>query len=131
MPHSLAVPRRQAPDNVLAPQLTLVGEVPTKAVAGQLWMLPIVAASIDAVMSRKEAAIRLGINEGTLSRQLSGEDGKCMNFARFGDLGDAVAIELCHRLRAHFGLDDPQERVTHAMNLVAQGMALLVAEAKR
>ena len=130
MPPSIAPVRRQPLDNTLAPALPLVGEVPTPARANG-WMLPIVAASIDACMSRKEAAIRLGINEGTLSRQLSGEDGKCMNFARFGELGDGVAIELANRLRAHFGLDDPGTRMQHAMNLVTQGMALLVAEAKR
>lgn len=128
---SVAATQGQPQGNDLAPALPLVGEARTAPLTGDLWLLPIVAASIDACMSRKEAAIRLGLNEGTLSRQLSGEDGKCMNFARFGELGGAVAIELANRLRAHFGLDDPTARVQQAMNLIAQGVSAIVAEVKR
>lgn len=127
---SVSAARRQAEGNTLAPALPLLGEVPTPAPAYG-WLLPIVAASIDACMSRKEAAIRLAISEGTLSRQLSGEDGKCMNFARFGELGDGVVIEFANRLRSHFGLDDPDARMRQAMELVTRGMSMLVAEAKR
>lgn len=74
---SIAARLGQPEANTLAPQLPLIGEARApRPSCGALWLLPIVAASIDACMSRKEAAIRLGINEGTLSRQISGEDGK-------------------------------------------------------
>lgn len=132
MPRSLAAAQGYTVGNALAPQLPLVGEAPAPAaVTGHEWLTRLVAESIDAVMSRKEAAIRLGISEPTLSRQLACEDGKAMRFDRFALLGDAVAIELSHRIRACFGIDDPSARMQHAMNLVTQGMALLVAEARR
>jgi len=125
--------RRQAEGNTLAPTLPLVGEARSTAVVseGHEWLTRLVADSIDACMSRKEAAIRLQISEPTLSRQLACEDGKSMRFDRFASLGEAVAIELAARIRAHFGLDDASTRMQHAMNLVTQGMAMLAAEVKR
>lgn len=132
MPRSVSAAYGQAVGNTLAPALPLVGEVPAPATTtGHEWLTRLVGESIDAVMSRKEAAIRLGISEPTLSKQLACEDGKAMRFDRFAMLGEPVAIELANRLRAHFGLDDPGARMQHAMNLVTQGMALLVAEARR
>jgi hypothetical protein len=133
MATTMTAPRGQREGNTLAPALPLLGEarIQARASDGHEWLTRLVADSIDACMSRKEAAIRLTISEPTLSKQLSCEDGKCMRFDRFAELGDAVAIELSNRIRAHFGLDDPAERMQHAMKLVTQGMALLVAEAKR
>ena len=95
------------------------------------WILPIVAQAIDDCMSRKEAAIRLGLNEGTLSRQLSGADGKCINFEKFGQLGEPVAVAFCHRLRQHFGLNDPAERLQRALSLITTGLNELVSEVRR
>lgn len=129
----------KAEDNTLAPALPLplVGAVPEgqprgKAVAGGMpWLLPLVAEAIDNCMSRKEAAIRMGISEGVLSRQLSNQDGKCLNFEKFGALGEGPAIELARILRRRFGLDDPAERIRQAATLVTQGLAMLVSEAQR
>ncbi len=133
MANSMRAAYGQAAGNTLAPALPLIGEARQAAPAatGHEWLTRLVAESIDACMSRKEAAIRLQISEPTLSKQLACEDGKAMRFDKFALLGDAVAIELCNRLRGYFGLDNPAERMQHAMNLVTQGMALLVAEAKR
>lgn len=133
MATSVATTRRQAEGNTLAPALPLIGEArtPVAQVAGHEWLTRLVADSIDAVMSRKEASIRLGISEPTLSKQLACEDGKAMRFDRFAMLGEPVAIELANRLRAHFGLDDPGARMEQAMSLVTKGMAMLVAEARR
>lgn len=114
--------------------LPLVGAAPTPRDTRSDrhgWLLPLVAESIDATIGRKEAAARLGIHATVLSRQLTGAEGKCMNFARFGELGDAVVIEFGNRLRAHYGLDDPKERVQHAMNMITAGVAAIVAEVKR
>lgn len=139
MATTLPARRREAEDNDLASALPLplVGAVPAgqprgKAVAGGMpWLLPLVADAIDSCMSRKEAAIRMGLSESVLSRQLSNQDGKCLNFERFGQLGDAVAIALADRIRREFGLDDPATRIKHAAALVTQGLSLLVAEAQR
>lgn len=124
----------QVPEQSLA--LPLLGAARSGQVAGNsladgLWILPIVGRAIDRCMSRKEAALLLGISEGALSKQIAGADGKCMNFARFGALGERVAVALADELRSHFKLDDPQERVQQAMELIGRGMAQLVAEAKR
>lgn len=77
--------------------------------------MPLVAAAIDRCMSRKEAAILLDINEGTLSRQLSCQDGKCMNFETFGALGPRVATALVDELRAYLLTDTDTERLERAL----------------
>ena len=57
--------------NPSPPQSAKAGNPGPRPSAGSLWLLPLVAEAIDACMSRKEAAIRMGISEPLLSRQLA------------------------------------------------------------
>lgn len=137
MSHSIATRRGYAEGQTLTPSLPLIGVVPAPAVptltdpARYGWLCVLADDAIKATIGRQEAAARLSMSESVLSRQLTMQDGKCLNLARLGELGDAVVIEFTNRIRSHFGLDDPSTRVQHAMNLVTQGMALLAAEVKR
>lgn len=129
--------RRHMEGNGLAEQLPapLLGAVRQGQEDGKLvggeWFLPIVALAVDRVMSRKEAAILLHLSEPELSKQVSGADGKSLNVRKLGALGERFLIALADEIRAHYGLNDPQARVTHAMELVTRGVALLVSEVKR
>jgi hypothetical protein len=131
MKSSFATSRR--PEEVKPLDLPLIGAVPqsqapVKAVdAG--WILPLIGKAIDRTMQRKEAAILLGIDHGQMTRQLSG-DGH-LSALRLGALPQEFWIALIDELRAHYKLDDPQERVQQAMDLVSRGMAMLVSEVKR
>lgn len=140
MAASVAAARGNAVGQSLSPSLPgLIGEVPSARrrevppvdPVHHLWLLKLAAESIDSTIGRKEAAARLNVSDSVLSRLLSAQDGKCLNLARLGELGEAVTIDLAARIRRHFGLDDPAERIQHAMNLVAQGLAAIVAEVKR
>lgn len=129
--------RGESVGNSLTPELPLVGLVRGKAAEGLSvpergrWVLPVAMKALDRVMSRKEAAILMGISEPKVSALAKGEDDKSFSLLKLGALGDAFWVALVDELRSHFGLDDPEARVKRATEMVSQGMAMLVAEAKR
>jgi hypothetical protein len=93
-----------------------------------LWVLPVIAQSIDRVMSRKEAAIRMGIDEGQLSRQLKG-DGH-LSVLRLGALPPQFWGALRDELAFYFDLNDPQAEAKQAAELITRGMSMLMARVK-
>lgn len=113
--------------------LPLIGEVRSSQATVKSgdsgWILPLIAKAIDRTMQRKEAAILLGIDHAQMTRQLGG-DGH-LSALRLGGLPQEFWIALIDELRGHYKLDDPQERVRQAMDLVGRGMAMLVAEAQK
>lgn len=113
--------------------LPLIGAVPGSQApikAGDSgWILPLIAKAIDRTMQRKEAAILLGIDHGQMTRQLSG-DGH-LSAMRLGALPQEFWVALIDELRSHYKLDDPQETLRQAMELVGRGMAMLVGEARK
>jgi hypothetical protein len=125
--------RRAVQEEVKSRDLPLIGAVPNSQAPVKAldagWILPLIAKAIDRTMQRKEAAILLGIDHGQMTRQLSG-DGH-LSALRLGSLPQEFWIALIDELRGYYQLDDPQERVRQAMDLVGRGMAILVSEAKR
>lgn len=130
MAATVASSRRQSQDNDLA--LPLIGAARrsqpiVNAVEG-LWILPVIAQSIDRVMSRKEAAIVMGLDEGQLSRQLKG-DGH-LSVVRLGALGERFWIALRDELAIYFDLNDPMAEAKQAAELITRGMSMLMARVK-
>ena len=113
--------------------LPLIGESPRRQAtvnpADAGWILPLIGAAIDRTMQRKEAAIVMGLDAGQMTRQLSG-DGH-LSTLRLGAMPREFWIALIDELRRHYQLDDPAARVQQAMDMVARGMSLLVAEVQR
>lgn len=93
-----------------------------------LWILPVVAQSIDRVMSRKEAAMSMGMDEGQLSRQLKG-DGH-LSVVRLGALGERFWTVLRDELAIYYDLNDPQAEAKQAAELITRGMSMLIARVK-
>lgn len=127
---TVASASRQPQDNDLA--LPLIGEARRRqpvvnSVEGQ-WILPVIAQAIDRVMSRKEAAIVMGMDEGQLSRQLKG-DGH-LSMVRLGALGERFWVALRDELGVHFGLNDPTAEARQAAELITRGMSMLMARVK-
>lgn len=127
MSATVAVSRRQLQNN--AADLPLIGEArrsqpAVNSVEGQ-WILPVIAQSIDRVMSRKEAAILMGLDEGQLSRQLKG-DGH-LSVVRLGALGERFWIALRDELAVYFDLNDPMAEAKQAAELITRGMSMLMA----
>ena len=79
---------------------------------GAAWVLPLVGRAIDRVMPRKEAAALMGIDQGNLTRQLSGEGH--LSTLRLGALGPAFWTAFTDEIRAHFGLDNRAECLRRA-----------------
>jgi hypothetical protein len=131
MPRSVSAARTQAEVNPLA--LPLIGEArrgqPTVKADDGGWILPVIAQAIDRVMSRKEAAICMGIDEGQLSRQLKG-DGH-LSVVRLGALGERFWVALRDELGAHFNLHDPEAEARQAAELITRGMSILLAARTR
>lgn len=126
----------QAEGKTLTPQLPLVGEarrpVPEGATVAERgrWILPIVARSIDRVMSRKEAAILLGVSEPVLSRYVKGEDDKSLSLIKLGALGDRFWVALRDELAIYFDLNDPNAEIAQATDLISRGISVLLRRAK-
>jgi hypothetical protein len=127
MARSVAAAATQRQDNTL--DLPLLGEArrsqpAVKAVDGQ-WILPVIAQAIDRVMSRKEAAILMGLDEGQLSRQLKGEGH--LSAVRLGALGERFWIALRDELAVYYNLNDPMAEAKQAAELITRGMSMLMA----
>lgn len=99
-----------------------------KADESWLWILPVIAQSIDRVMSRKEAAISMGMDEGQLSRQLKGEGH--LSVVRLGALGQRFWTVLRDELAIYYDLNDPQAEAKQAAELITRGMSMLIARVK-
>lgn len=127
MAATVASPRGQAQDN--HPDLPLIGPVrrgqPTvKTDEGWLWILPVIAQAMDRVMSRKEAAILMGLDEGQLSRQLKG-DGH-LSVLRLGALGRPFFVALRDELSIYYDLNDPQAEAQQAADLISRGLTQML-----
>jgi hypothetical protein len=113
--------------------LPLIGEARrrqpvVKTDDGALWILPVIAQAIDRVMSRKEAALTMGMDEGQLSRQLKG-DGH-LSVLRLGTLPPQFWGALRDELAIYFDLNDPQAEAKQAAELITRGMSMLMARVK-
>jgi hypothetical protein len=137
MGSSMQARRGEVAAEQTSPALPLIGMVrgstakDTSAAERGRWVLPVAVQAIDRVMARKEAAILMGVSESKLSDLLKGVDDKSVSLLKLGALGDAFWIALIDELRAYYKLDDPQERVRQAMELVQRGITLLVTEAQK
>jgi len=113
--------------------LPLIGEArgsqPTvKIPDGWLWILPVIAQAIDRVMSRKEAASAMAMDEGQLSRQLRG-DGH-LSVLRLGGLAPQFWGALRDELAVYFDLNDPQAEAKQAAELITRGLTMFMARVK-
>lgn len=128
--------RHMEGNHVAAPLPGLIGAVqregqPEGKLVGGEWLLPLVGAAIDRVMSRKEAAILCGVSESELSKQVSGADGKSLNVRKLGALGERFLIAFVDEIRAFYKLDDPAAQQARGVELVTRGLAMLVEGSKR
>jgi hypothetical protein len=131
MSSSVATATRQPKGKAL--DLPLMGEArrsqPTVKTNDEwLWILPVIAQAMDRVMSRKEAAILMGMDEGHLSRQLRG-DGH-LSVPRLGALGERFWIALRDELAVYYDLNDPAAEAKQAAELITRGMTMLLARVK-
>lgn len=74
--------------------------------------MPIVAAAIDASMARQEAAILMGVDGSTLTKNLKGEGH--LSVRRLGALPVSFWAHLATALRLHFGLLSKTEIIEQA-----------------
>lgn len=130
MPRSVSSAVGQRQDNPL--DLPLIGAArrgqPTVNPVDWQWILPVIAQAIDRVMSRKEAAIVMGLDEGQLSRQLKG-DGH-LSVMRLGALGQHFWVALRDELAIYYDLNDPMAEAKQAAELITRGMSMLMARVK-
>lgn len=94
--------------------LPLIGSAPSRGHSqgpvnpdAAAWILPLIGRAIDRVMSRKEAAYHMGIDQGQLSRQLAG-DGH-LSTLRLGALGREFWLALAEEVRTHYNLVTREE----------------------
>jgi hypothetical protein len=123
--------RRAVPVKSL--DLPLIGAVPkgqTKVNSDDgRWILALIGRAIDRAMSRKEAAIRMGVDQGLMTRQLSG-DGH-LSALRLGVLPEAFWLALADELRDHFGMLDRAQLIEQGESLIDRGRQLLARAAQR
>ncbi|MGE0362767.1 MAG: hypothetical protein AB7R67_18790 [Vicinamibacterales bacterium] len=86
------------------------------------WILAVIADAIDASMSRKEAAIRMHLDQSQMTKQLQG-DGH-LSVRRLGALGDAFWMAMADALRARFDLLDKRQLIAQAEALADRSRQL-------
>lgn len=93
--------------------------------SGPEWVLPIIGRSIDRVMSRKEAALLMGIDQSQLTRQLSGRPG-CghLSTLRLGALPPPFWAAFTAEIRIHFGISTRAEVRAQAEHHLEQARQL-------
>ncbi len=79
------------------------------------WLMPLVAAAIDATMARQEAGILMGVDGSTLTKNLKGEGH--LSVRRLGVLPVDFWGHFATALRVHFGLLNKAELIEQANDL--------------
>ena len=78
------------------------------------WILPLVKAAQERVMSQKAAVITMGIDKAQYIRNLQG-DGH-LSIRRLGMLGEDFWLALIDELRTHFKIDNDADRLERALD---------------
>jgi len=86
------------------------------------WILQVIGDAIDASMSRKDAAIRMHLDQSQMTKQLQG-DGH-LSVRRLGALGDTFWMALADTLRARFDLLDKRQLIAQAEALADRSRQL-------
>jgi hypothetical protein len=93
------------------------------------WILPLIAAAIDATLPRKEAAYLLGTDQSSLTKQLKGE--LHLSVFRMGALPEKFWLALADALREHYGLLDKATLIEQGEALIDRGRQMLAKAAQR
>lgn len=120
---------------VISRNLPLIGEAKPATdgrvinVAECQWILRLAAGAIDAVLSRDQAADRMGLKPSQLSRNLVG-DGH-LSMLRYGALDARVHLQFADAIREHYGRLDRAELIEQGEALIDRGRQLLAKAAAR
>jgi hypothetical protein len=127
------VTAKRRPVEVQSLDLPLIGAVPKGQAAVNCeaghWILPLIGNAIDRTMQRKEAALRMGIDQALMTRQLSG-DGH-LSVPRLGTLGPTFWTVLADEIREYFGMLDRAQLIEQGEALIDRGRQLLAKAAQR
>lgn len=134
MAASVPATDRRAPVQTLDRQLTLgplglPSRQTTVNSAPPDWILPLVARAIDQSMSRKEAALTMQIDQAQMTRQLAA-DGH-LSIRKLGVLGESFWLNLADGIRAHFGLDDDEQRLDRALDGLSASVQVIAQIARK
>ncbi len=102
-----------------------VGDAPE----GGDWLVQCAARAVDRVMSRKQAAIVMGMDQAQMTRQFTGNGHLSMR--RFGVLGDDVMRAFLDELRDHFGLQSEAERLDRALDGLTASVQVIADIARK
>jgi hypothetical protein len=93
------------------------------------WILPLIKAAQERVMSQKEAVLTMGVAKTQYIENLQGTGH--LSVRRLGLLPQAFWEALIDELRVHFRMDDDAERLDRAFECVQRGMQQIQAIARK
>lgn len=127
MPRSVPAADHRAPVQSL--DLPLMGEAPRRREGPTTfqspdgdWILSVIADAIDASMSRKDAALRMHVDQSQMTKQLQG-DGH-LSVRRLGALGDGFWMAMADTLRERFDMLDKRQLIAQAEALADRSRQL-------
>ena len=130
---SVSVRAERRSGEVKSLDLPLIGATPqgqpTVNPVDSAWILSLIARAIDRTLSRKEAAYLMHLDQGQMTRQLSG-DGH-LSALRLGALPEQTWLALADEIREHFGMLDRTQLIEQGEALIDRGRQLLAKAAQR
>ena len=100
-----------------------------KDLEGGDWLLGCADRALDRVTARKSAALTMKIDAGLMTNQLKGVGH--FSLRRLGLMDRDYFNAFIDEIRAHFQMDDDEERLDRAIECVTRGMQQISALARK